>query len=262
MKTSGILLIVSLFLMGLKVVKPELTGIILLKENGEPKNSIVSFWMNAFDHKNTPDTLTVDFKHLKVEGGEKINLEILPEEGEASACFMFPESQTWRMAGDTLIIHAKNNLKGSYIKIYNDVKSLDVVGGTRLLINQMKQGSLQIEVRDRSKLILVSNVWTSGGPDPADMRRLENLRIKASGESLVELSNLVATSVSADIRNSMLKYWSNLVTDTVQVNLRGKSNVKAMDWTQKSAIGTLVVSGDKTCFKPEFVGEGVRLVVE
>lgn len=261
MKTSLSLLMLSALLIGLKAVKPELTGVLLLDSYGEPKNNIVRFWMEKFDYKNTPDTLTVNFKHLKLAGGEKINLEIQPQDSAQTVYFLIPSNQTFEMANDTLIIHSQSSLRaGSYIKVKGNVESIDVTGGTTLLINQVRQNFLHINVKDRSNLQLISNVWTGEVLIKNGMPALENLRIKATGESNVELRNLATTHVSVDVNNSMLKYWSNLTADTLQVNLGGKSNVKMMDQALQNGVNTLIVSGNKTYFKPDLAGK--ELVVE
>lgn len=260
MKTSGILLLLSALLIGLKVTRPELTGILLLSDKGAPKNSIVKFWMNTFEYKNTPDTLTVNFKHLKLEGGGTTELEILPEDPKQTACFVIPENQTYRVVNDTLIIHAQRSVRNaSYIQIYKNIASIEVVDGTTLFISNVNQSFLTIHVKDKSKLELV-RMWTNRNLIPDNKPMLENFTVKATGESHVELSNLVTSHISADINNSMLKYWSSLVADTMQVNLSGKSNVRSMNFPEESGVNMLKVSGNKTYFKRHLVGKGVKLV--
>lgn len=262
MKTSGILLLLSALLIGLKVVKPELTGILFFSDKGAPKNSIVKFWMNKFEYKNMPDTLTVNFKHLKLDGGETIELEILPEGPNQTACFVIPENQTYSVVKDTLIIHAQRSVRdASYIKIYKNIESIEVVGGTTLFINNVNQRHLNIHVKDKSKLKLI-RMWISRNVILDDVPMLENFKVKATGESHVELSNLVTSTISADINNSMLKYWSSLEADTLQVNLSGKSNARSMNFPEENGVNTLIVSGNKTYFKPDLVGKGVKFVEE
>ena len=48
MKNSVILLIVSALLIGLKLVKPEITGVLVYGPNEKPKNGIVKFWEEKY----------------------------------------------------------------------------------------------------------------------------------------------------------------------------------------------------------------------
>ena len=256
MKTSYTVLLLSVMLIGLKVVRPELTGILLLNSFGEPKNNIVRFWMEKFEYKILPEILTVNFKYLKLEGGDKMDLEILPADSTRTVCFLTPGSQTYEMVKDTLVIRSQRNLRdASYIKVYGNVESLDVVGGTEVLLGRVSQNTLRIHVKDRSKLKTMSPLL--GKKDKSVM---ENISIKAAGESNVELRTLAARNISVDVNNSMVKYGFAVAADTMQVNLSGKSNVKAVDVSHKSGINTLIVSGNKTYFKPDSIGYGVRLV--
>lgn len=261
MKTSGILLLISVLLIGLKVLKPELTGILLVSHSNAPKNNIVEFWMKSLKYKGDSDTLRQGFRHLRLDGGGAVRLEVLPGEASEVFCLVAPTGRYFKRQNDTLVIDSRGSSKPIRLQVYGMLESIDVIHGTSLEIERIRQTSLYVNVADRSRVELISSMISGNFPEDTQPA-VEELLVTASGESRVELRQLKTSSISAEVYNSMLHYSYDLKADTLKVHLRGKSNTRAMNFSKESGVRHLKVSGDTTYFTPYLKGKGVALFME
>ncbi len=261
MKTSNILLSIAAILVLIWLNIPALTGKITLTDKGTPVNGLSKFWQDKYDialHREIQNTM----KHIKIIGDTDhysriyLNLYPISDSTKARPNKLFSESPqnfSYKTVKDTLILTVKGYAN---INIHHreEISSITGVNNCYLTLGKLQQRDVDISADNKSTVRFY--------PGQSDKRfHMNNMTVKASNGSKIELIDLKADKISAQIMNGLLEYDSSVSIDTLNIKLAGKSSVRTLS-EENATVGlkNLIISGDKTYFKPDFVGKGVTVV--
>ena len=251
MKKSILYLIVGTVVAISILYFPNLYGIVQLREDNRPANALSRLWMGTRDLRIVKP-LTTQVTVLRVEGnGHQIGLHIQPGNTNFMNSSDVHDYRVERV-GDTLILHASNGFD-AHISL--------AVPPKEVIFNKVI-GSLNYRF-DQTSLKLVANQHTRltvrGGQGRERRPHLDSIALTVNERSVVNLSELEVTDLSAIIQNGEVNYTTSLKADSIHADLRGKSTIKSDKREDNQQVKHLVVSGNAGFFKNEFAGRGVSI---
>ena len=262
MKMSLIYIILAACIFVAVVFIPGLTGKASLKQGKDPADWLSEIILGNKD-LNPEKTIYEPFDTIEILGNSHdLTLKINTKDSNkirSNSVFNYDAE----VKNKTLTIKTKNN--DSYIALdinkpkmvisFNDTKVILEIGGLKTQkLTLIANEKTELFVSGRKEIVNA----TIGGSYVSNS--IDSLYIQGQDKSTLTLTDIKSNIIKGQLSDAEMAYEPNIQTDSMIVNLQGKSVVRATDPHLQQMLGNLKITGDKIYFKNYSAGVQVNVI--
>lgn len=253
MKKSYIYFSIATLIMLSAVVFPGISGDIHVDKAGNPTDFLSKIW--TLGHKvELRKTYPENVRILKINGnGHNISLRLYnsddPQNYQIKKSNQVDTKTIGETTGDTLVFNFKDNAELTLSAAQLGISKIILNNTKGFVTGELQRTELDLIVDQGSKIMLFLPT-----KDPISL-----LHLALNNKSIVNFLEGKVPVIHSTIQDGELNYSNNLASDSLIVNLKGRSIVKSESPDIIHELHTLIVKGDKQHFKEALVGRNVKL---
>src|SRR5690606_27608531 len=168
MKTSHILFALTILAATLGILFQENLSSIKMTHENQPTNTLSKLWLKMYDLKVT-DSLSKPIKYIKVFGNGANTYLYLQKVNQPSLFSTYPQSYTYRLNGDTLLLHIQKSYANIHLNQTAPIEQIAIHRGS-LTLTGLMQDSISLLATQNSQLEL-GNRWQREESDSISDRK-------------------------------------------------------------------------------------------
>jgi len=250
MKKSTLYFSLAIAIMFICALYQPLIGSVYLDKDGKPADLISKIWMQFFDVQ-TIETIPDQIKHLKIYG-----------DGNHSTMIIYSQVDSTHINSDKLNKIEKIVVKDTLILKVRDIHIFGVYIKGNLSSITLNNVKTNWNLKQMDSMTIIAENGTHVNNHFTDTLNLKKLSLQIKDRSTFTVMPLKADKINAHIEDGALYYNSGLSTDSLIVNLVGKSVVRCEQPNEMQYVKNLIISGNKQYYKDHFTNKNVNVTLQ